>query len=173
IIDYVVHTVSPNSQPTKYAQPQPSYAAAPEAGAEADIERKVLCLVNKERRRVGLNSLTIHPAMTKAAREHSKYQASIKSMTHNDPSYGQLNARLKSAGFSFATAAENIAEAPAATAEDVFNMWMGDSGHYQNIVSPKSTYMGLACINGFWTQEFGSELGAGSPAPLYEAQDLC
>ncbi|KAJ2357621.1 hypothetical protein IWW50_005882 [Coemansia erecta] len=182
VIHHVVHVIHPDSpstpQPSYEAveKPQPAYAAASTAPTtDAESERKVLCLVNKERRRVGLNALKIHPAMTKAAYDHSVYQSSIGTMTHKDPSFGPLGSRLKGLSFQFATAAENIAEAPLATAEDVFNMWMGDEGHYANIVSPQSTYMGLACVKGFWTQDFGSSMDASPPAyeAQHEADDVC
>ncbi|KAJ1857642.1 hypothetical protein GGH12_001440 [Coemansia sp. RSA 1822] len=181
LLNYVVetvHTSNPTYEKPSYSAPahnEPSYSAPahtqPEYTADAS-ERRVLCLVNKERRRVGLNSVRIHPAMTKAAYDHSLYQSNIQSMTHDDPHYGSLGSRLKNSGFGFATAAENIAEAPAASPDEVFKMWMSDQGHYDNIVSPKSTYMGLACVNGFWTQDFGSEVDA-PPAPQYEAEDVC
>ncbi|KAI8322925.1 SCP-like extracellular, partial [Martensiomyces pterosporus] len=116
----------------------------------------VLCLVNKERRRVGLRPLALHPAVTRAAYEHSAYQSRIQSMTHSDPQNGQVGSRLQRNGFNFASAAENIAEAPHASAKEVFDMWISDPPHYENIVDPNATYMGLACINGFWTQDFGS-----------------
>ncbi|KAJ2663377.1 hypothetical protein IW148_002507 [Coemansia sp. RSA 1199] len=181
LLNYVVetvHTSNPTYEKPSYSAPahnEPSYSAPahtqPEYTADAS-ERRVLCLVNKERRRVGLNSVRIHPAMTKAAYDHSLYQSNIQTMTHDDPRYGSLGSRLKDSGFGFATAAENIAEAPAASPDEVFKMWMSDQGHYDNIVSPKSTYMGLACVNGFWTQDFGSETDA-PPAPQYEAEDVC
>ncbi|KAJ1760929.1 hypothetical protein IW143_003196 [Coemansia sp. RSA 520] len=176
LLNYVVetvHTSNPSYEKPSYSAPSysaPSYSQ-PEYTAEAS-ERRVLCLVNKERRRVGLNSVRIHPAMTKAAYDHSLYQSNVQSMTHDDPHYGSLGSRLKDSGFGFATAAENIAEAPAASPDEVFKMWMSDQGHYDNIVSPKSTYMGLACVNGFWTQDFGSEMDA-PPVSQYEAEDVC
>ncbi|PIA15053.1 SCP-domain-containing protein [Coemansia reversa NRRL 1564] len=181
-IHYVLNSVN-NGLETVHSQlvPAPSdYHNAPPpptAGLfpptnEAQIERQVLCLVNKERQRVGLNTLSIHPALTQAAKEHSTYQSQVKAMTHTDTSYGALGSRLERGGFSFKTAAENIAEAPAATAQDIFNMWRDDPPHYKNIVDPSATYMGVACVNGFWTQDFGSSKDL-APPPSYAAQDTC
>ncbi|KAI9471736.1 hypothetical protein BX667DRAFT_501066 [Coemansia mojavensis] len=166
ILHYVIQGVS-NTIPKHEQAPvaQPPYA-------DAAAERRMLCLVNKERRRLGLHPLRSHPAMTKAAYEHSLYQSRVSSMTHSDPKYGQLGSRLQRSGFSFSTAAENIAEAPAASPEEVFQMWMNDPAHYENMVNPQSTYMGLACVDGFWTQDFGSEQD--SAPSQYEAHyDTC
>ncbi|KAJ2168443.1 hypothetical protein GGF45_005551, partial [Coemansia sp. RSA 551] len=94
LLNYVVetvHTSNPSYEKPSYSAP--SYGQ-PEYTAEAS-ERRVLCLVNKERRRVGLNSVRIHPAMTKAAYDHSLYQSNVQSMTHDDPHYGSLGSRLK------------------------------------------------------------------------------
>lgn len=118
----------------------------------------MLCLVNQERRRLGLKPLSLNPAVTHAAYQHSLYQSRMQQMTHNDPQNGSLGSRLKHNGLYFGAAAENIAVAPHASAQEVFNMWMNDPPHYQNIVNPQVTYMGLACVNGYWTQDFGSSL---------------
>ncbi|KAI9502091.1 hypothetical protein GGI25_003604 [Coemansia spiralis] len=136
-------------------------------------EREVLCLVNKERRRIGLHALTLHPAMTQAAFEHSEYQSRVRSMTHSDPQNGQLGDRLQRNGFKFASASENIAEGKQLSAKEVFNMWMNDPPHYENIVDPNATYMGLACVNGFWTQDFGSSSESKDYSPKYEVHEHC
>ncbi|KAJ1841248.1 hypothetical protein LPJ73_006175 [Coemansia sp. RSA 2703] len=169
IIKYVLyggdHNDTPHEEKPDYHKPASSYNPSQD-------ERSMLCMVNKERRRVGLRPLTLHPAMTRAAHEHSEYQSRVRSMTHNDPQNGQLGSRLQRNGFSFASASENIAEAPNASIKDVFDMWMNDPPHYENIVDPNATYMGLACVNGFWTQDFGSGSDDGD-APQYAAHDYC
>ncbi|ORX66031.1 hypothetical protein DL89DRAFT_295738 [Linderina pennispora] len=128
--------------------------------AGADYEREILCLVNKERRRVGLNALALHPAVTQAAHEHSLYQARVGEMTHSDENYGpQLP--------------ENIADAPAASAKEVFDMWMKDPPHYENIVDPNVTYMGVSNVNGKWTQDFGSDSDTSKPEQAYYGEGYC
>ncbi|KAJ2083960.1 hypothetical protein H4R24_000403 [Coemansia sp. RSA 988] len=182
VVHYVLNTVN-NGLETVHSQlspPSPDYHNAPPvptgststSTTEAEMERQVLCLVNKERKRVGLNTLSIHPALSQAALEHSKYQSQAKAMTHSDPHYGPLGSRLERGGFNFKTAAENIAEAPAATAQEIFDMWREDPPHYRNIVDPSATFMGLACVDGFWTQDFGSSTDLPS-TKNYEAHDYC
>ncbi|KAJ2007185.1 hypothetical protein GGI04_001605 [Coemansia thaxteri] len=142
-------------------------------GSASESERQVLCLVNKERRRHGLRPLALHPAMTRAAYEHSEYQSRVRSMTHSDPQNGQLGSRLQRNGFSFASASENIAEAPGVSPKEVFDMWINDPPHYENIVDPNARYMGLACVDGFWTQDFGSAADSHGEEPQYETHEYC
>ncbi|KAJ1901142.1 hypothetical protein LPJ66_000993 [Kickxella alabastrina] len=157
-----VYQQDPKPEPAKPSSaPKPAYS--PEL-----YEFEMLCLVNKERLRVGLNRLALHPAMNRAAYEHSVYQSNARDMTHNDPDYGQLGSRLQRHGFSFASASENIAQSAEGSTKKVFDMWMNDPPHYVNIVDPKAKYMGLSRVNGFWTQDFGSE-GDSEGASAYDA----
>ncbi|KAJ1963797.1 hypothetical protein GGI12_001834 [Dipsacomyces acuminosporus] len=162
VVTKVVNTVTNNYS----AQKQPGSTVS-----HAD-ERQVLCLVNKERTRAGLKPLTLHPAVTKAAYEHSVYQSRVKAMTHANTQNGSLGDRLKKNGFKYTSAAENIAEAPKASPKDIFKMWKDDPPHYKNIMDPSATYMGLACVNGFWTQDFGSSSDYHA-VPQYFTQDKC
>ncbi|KAJ2550974.1 hypothetical protein EV175_003863 [Coemansia sp. RSA 1933] len=148
-------------------EPEPSYSATPD-------EHKMLCLVNNERHRVGLHPLTLNPAMSQAAYQHSKYQSRAREMTHDDPQNGSLGERLRSQGFKLASAAENIAEGGDLSVSAVFDMWMNDPPHYQNIVDPNAKFMGLAKVDGFWTQDFGSSTdGPGYSSPSYEVHEYC
>ncbi|KAJ2722502.1 hypothetical protein GGI07_003278 [Coemansia sp. Benny D115] len=164
ILDYVLYGDSSKPQHAPSHKSSNSYSPS-------DAERQMLCLVNKERRRLSLRPLTLHPAMSRAAHEHSLYQSRVNSMTHSDPQNGQLGSRLQRNGFSFASASENIAAAPNSSPQDVFTMWMNDPPHYENIVDPNATYMGLACVDGYWTQDFGSS--SDDSGPQYESHDYC
>ncbi|KAJ2210417.1 hypothetical protein EV179_006260 [Coemansia sp. RSA 487] len=158
---YEAHETSGNRK-----EPEPSYGATPD-------EHKMLCLVNKERRRVGLHPLSLNPAMSQAAYEHSKYQSRAREMTHDDPQNGSLGERLRNNGFKFASASENIAEGGDLSVSAVFDMWMKDPPHYQNIVDPNAKYMGLASVGGFWTQDFGSSADGPGYSPSYEVHEYC
>ncbi|KAJ2661235.1 hypothetical protein IWW48_002531 [Coemansia sp. RSA 1200] len=175
IIKYVLYG-SPDGSRQGPQEPSDGYRqepAAPSYQATAD-ERKMLCLVNNERRRLGLHLLTLNPAMSQAAYEHSRYQSGTREMTHDDPQNGSLGQRLRNNGFKFASASENIAEGKDMSVAAVFDMWMKDPPHYQNIVDPNARYMGLAKVDGFWTQDFGSSAdGPGYSAPSYEAPEYC
>ncbi|KAJ2437759.1 hypothetical protein GGF42_008520 [Coemansia sp. RSA 2424] len=187
IIEYVIYGSGKDQKPHEAAEeghryaaptehhdrPEPHKQKSPYHGSASDAERQVLCLVNKERRRHSLHPLALHPAMTRAAYEHSEYQSRVKSMTHNDPQNGQLGSRLQRNGFSFASASENIAEAPGVSPKEVFDMWINDPPHYENIVDPNARFMGLACVDGFWTQDFGSDADARGEEPQYEAHEYC
>ncbi|KAJ2754921.1 hypothetical protein GGI19_002041 [Coemansia pectinata] len=186
IIEYVIYGGSKDQKPHEVAEehrytaptehhdrPEPHKQQSSYHGSPSEAERQVLCLVNKERRRHSLHPLALHPAMTRAAYEHSEYQSRVRSMTHNDPQNGQLGSRLQRNGFSFASASENIAEAPGVSPKEVFDMWINDPPHYENIVDPNARFMGLACVDGFWTQDFGSAADAHGEEPQYETHEYC
>ncbi|KAJ2784619.1 hypothetical protein H4R18_000998 [Coemansia javaensis] len=144
--------------------PAPAHGAGGYQSQAADysavdpMAAQLLCLVNKERRRVGVQPVSIHPAFMRSALEHSMYQARVGEMTHSDPENGSAGARLARANFRMKTASENIAEAPAGSAETVFKMWCGDASHYGNMVDPDADFMGVSNYKGYWTQDFGSSL---------------
>ncbi|KAJ2388985.1 hypothetical protein GGI23_005935 [Coemansia sp. RSA 2559] len=179
IIKYVLYGAPPaddTSRDGRYeAHETPGYSKEPESAYSATPdEHKMLCLVNKERRRVGLHPLALNPAMSQAAYQHSRYQSRAREMTHDDPQNGSLGERLRSQGFKFASAAENIAEGGDLSVSAVFDMWMNDPPHYQNIVDPNARFMGLAKVDGFWTQDFGSSAdGPGYSSPSYEVHEYC
>ncbi|KAJ1729832.1 hypothetical protein LPJ61_003331 [Coemansia biformis] len=145
------------------SQPVAKQPAAPAYSDRAPSDQ-MLCLVNGERRNRGLNPVSIHPTLMRVAYEHSQYQAKTRQMTHANPEYGSVGQRMSRNGFKMKAAAENIAALPGATTKEIFDMWCGEPAHYQNILDPSATYMGIANINGYWTQDFGSSLGQSEPA---------
>jgi uncharacterized protein YkwD len=63
---------------------------------------------------------------------------------------------MESAGYSWASAGENIAGG-SATAEDAVAQWMGSDGHCANIMSPDYVDIGVGYVDDarLWTQVFG------------------
>ncbi|KAJ2703915.1 hypothetical protein H4R19_005293 [Coemansia spiralis] len=132
--------------------------AKPVAQVAPSQPNRMLCLVNRERGKKGLPPLELHPALMEAALEHSRYQAKAMKMTHANPEYGPVGARMSRNGFKMKSAAENIASVPGGTPEQLFALWCSEPLHYNNMMDPSASYMGLANINGYWTQDLGSSL---------------
>ncbi|ORZ31487.1 CAP domain-containing protein [Catenaria anguillulae PL171] len=154
-------------------------SAAPEVAA-GDYMHQVLDLTNGIRAGAGLRPLCLQSHLIAAAQQHSADMARGRFLRHNGSDGRSPFDRMRSLGYAFSTAAENIAygsvgrglnfETPAA----VVNSWRDSEGHLNNILSRGSTQMGIAraqgaCPDGrgecaYWTQTFGA-----SNAPcLYE-----
>ena len=113
---------------------------------------EVLTLVNQERKKEGLSSLTMDKELLDAAMQRAA--ETVLLFSHTRPS-----------GISCFSAcdkmhAENIAYG-ASTASYVMTLWMNSSGHRANILRDTSKSVGIGCVyyNGcyYWVQCFGSE----------------
>lgn len=118
----------------------------------------VLKLVNEERAKQGLKSLTLSTKLTSIANTKSKDMAVNKYFSHNSPTYGSPFQMLQHFGVNYKTAGENIA-AGQKTPEEVMKAWMNSSGHRANILNPKYTQLGVGYYKGgsygvCWTQLF-------------------
>ncbi|KAG9295530.1 hypothetical protein G9A89_000181 [Geosiphon pyriformis] len=123
----------------------------------AGISMNVLMsLCNAERRKVGAHALRMDSRLSQAATLHTDYQARIRTMTHSDPS-GSLGDRIRSEGFNFGFAGENVAWGFYSESA-VMRAWMNSPGHRQNILEPGFFYFGGGFEQGYWTQVFGALL---------------
>ena len=118
----------------------------------------VLKLVNEERAKQGLKSLTLSTKLTSIATTKSKDMATNKYFSHQSPTYGSPFQMLQHFGVTYKTAGENIA-AGQRTPEEVMKAWMNSSGHRANILNPKYTQLGVGYYKGgsygvYWTQLF-------------------
>lgn len=135
------------------------------------FEEEVLVLVN-EARAQGANCgdqsfgsagpLTMSPALRCAARVHSKDMAERGFFDHDNPDGEDPFVRMEQAGYSYFTAAENIA-AGQMTPEMVMQGWMDSPGHCRNIMNPDFVDLGVGAFSGtdtqfstYWTQTFGA-----------------
>jgi len=119
---------------------------------------KMICLVNKERRRNNVPYLAYSKALANCAQRHSKYQYNKRSMTHNESSsaYTTPMKRIKKAGFKNVSAcAENVAY-NYRSIEKVMVGWMKSSGHKKNILNKKYTHFGAGMKGYYWTQNFAT-----------------
>ena len=124
--------------------------------AESDISQQakdVLSLVNAERKKQGLSSLTLSSKLTAVANEKARDMAVNNYFSHTSPTYGSPFQMLQQYGIRYRTAGENIA-AGQRSPEEVMQSWMNSSGHRANILNSSYTEIGLGYYAG---GSYGSE----------------
>ena len=121
--------------------------------AEMTQAEAVLKLVNQERKKAGVQPLTLSDKLTSIANTKAKDMADKNYFSHQSPTYGSPFDMLKQFGVSYSYAGENIA-AGQKSAEEVMNSWMNSSGHRQNILNKNYTQIGVGFYRG---GEYGTE----------------
>lgn len=118
-------------------------------------EQQVIKLVNDQRAANGLKALTANDKLSDAARAKSQDMHDNNYFSHTSPTYGSPFDMLKTFGFSFKVAGENIAMGQS-TPQEVVNAWMNSSGHRANILNSAYTQIGVGYVadGSYWTQEF-------------------
>ena len=118
-------------------------------------EQEVVRLVNVERNKQGLKSLTGDWQLSRVARYKSQDMKDKGYFSHTSPTYGSPFEMMKSFGISYRTAGENIAKGQRTPAE-VVKAWMNSSGHRANILNRSFTKIGVGYVKdgNYWTQMF-------------------
>ncbi len=129
--------------------------SAPTSTSIAAFENKILELVNFERQKVGLPSLSMDEPLRSVARKKSEDMRTSRYFDHTSPTYGSPFDMMKSFGISYTMAGENIAMGYQ-TPESVMQGWMNSPGHKANILKAEFTLIGIGYdANGhYWTQMF-------------------
>ena len=130
----------------------------------AELQRAVVCLINRQRRRHGLPRLRENQRLNRSAQGWTNVMVS-----HRDFSHGaDFSARISAVGFDWSNVGENIATGYTTPAA-VVRAWMASKGHCQNILNPQYRYVGTgvsdrsiaghSSLAGTWTQDFGLLMG--------------
>ena len=119
-----------------------------------EVEQKVHELINEERTKNGLNSLTLNPVLSNIARQHSQDMATRDYFEHDSPEGKDFEDRYKENNFNceikisesttsttYATGAENISflegySGEIRIANAMVDGWMNSPGHRKNILTP-------------------------------------
>lgn len=132
--------------------------ATPDAGegTQSSYAAEVVRLVNAERQKAGLPSLTVNAGAQSAAQTRAGELQ--RSFSHTRPNGGSAFTALTEAGVNYRTAGENIAMGQKTPAE-VVSSWMNSSGHRANILGSQFTSIGVGYVTGsngtaYWTQLF-------------------
>jgi uncharacterized protein YkwD len=146
------HTSTP-STPTTTKPPVPS----------GSKEAQVLQLTNNERAKAGCGPLRTNSALTRAADAHATDMVVHHYFDHNSQDGRSPFDRMKAAGFTGGSMAENIAVGYSSAAA-VVDGWMNSEGHRRNILNCAYTMIGIGYDggqvkpewgNGSWVQDFG------------------
>lgn len=116
------------------------------AKVRADLEMKMLEMVNKERMKNGLKPLRFDPEMTNVARAHSRDMFARGYFAHENPEGKNPFDRMKAAHVRFITAGENLALAQ--TLEIAHTNLMNSPGHRANILNPDYGRLGIGILDG-------------------------
>lgn len=122
------------------------------------MENQVVTLVNQQRAKYGLQSLTQNWQLSRVARYKSQDMVKLNYFGHTSPTYGSPFTMMQNFGIRFTAAGENIAMGQR-SAQEVMNAWMNSPGHRANILSPAYNQIGVGVAKTssgvyYWTQEF-------------------
>ena len=134
-------------QSTNQPQESDSDGEQPNGAVQSPEAEEVLKLVNEERSKQGLKSLTLSKQLTSIANAKAQDMADKNYFSHTSPTYGSPFDMLKQYGVSYSYAGENIA-AGQTSAEQVMSDWMNSSGHRANILNPNYTQLGVGYVKG-------------------------
>lgn len=125
------------------------------------LENEVIRLVNVERAKNGLQTLTANWEVSRVARYKSQDMINKHYFAHQSPTYGSPFVMLDNFGIKFSAAGENIAYGQTTPNEVMYGQygWMNSAGHRANILSPAYNQIGVGvakAANGtlYWTQMF-------------------
>lgn len=93
--------------------------------------------------------------LAKAAYNHSEDMANRKYFEHESPEGVTAGDRIKTVGYSYSWAGENIASGQT-TEQQAFNSWINSPRHCKNIMNANFKEMGLGRSGNYWTQTFGT-----------------
>jgi uncharacterized protein YkwD len=128
--------------------------------------QQVVDLVNAERASAGCDPLVVSPQLVSAAQGHSEDMAVNDFFSHTSSDGRSPWDRIRETGYSFSSAAENIA-AGYSSANSAVAAWMNSSGHRANILNCrlKETGIGYYYLQNdtgkvnyrtYWTQAFAN-----------------
>lgn len=137
---------------------RPEITQKPEqsVGTQGSYARAVLSIVNEERAKYGLQSLSWDASLAKAADVRARETETL--FSHTRPNGSSCFTVLNEMNISYMGCGENIAYGQM-TPQEVMNAWMNSEGHRNNILDPNYTKLGVGCYrasNGtyYWTQLF-------------------
>ena len=136
----------------------PAFAACARPADEKARIGQALADINAYRKSAGLAALSTDGKLTKAAKAHACDMAAMGKHSHVGSNGSDLVKRLRSAGYKFRSANENVGKFGKSNAAQ---WWYNSSGHRANMLSPKIRDVGLAVALGpdnqfYWVMVGGS-----------------
>lgn len=158
-------TPTPPSGATPTLQPSPPFTLSPTKDPNptplpdlppSQKKSQLLDLINQERQKNGTGTVGFHNALNNASQTHADdmYQNNYFSHTGRDGS--NPSDRAVRAGYSSSAVGENIAKGSTSPSY-IFNMWMGSSGHRQNMLNPTWKSAGIGLSGNIWVLMLGAK----------------
>jgi uncharacterized protein YkwD len=113
--------------------------------ATADPAQSVLASINAARAKAGCGPLKLNKALMAAAKQHASDMAEKNFFGHTGKDGRGFASRVRSQGYRYGLAAENIA-AGQKTAERAVAVWLESPGHRRNILNCKFQDTGIAMV---------------------------
>lgn len=148
---------APTTAPKPTATPKPAPTSTPtdSSGSNQGYADEVLRLVNIERSKAGLSSLSTNATLKAAADKRA--QETVTSFSHTRPNGSKFSTVLQEYGISYRTAGENIAYGQRSP-QEVVNGWMNSPGHRANILNGSFNKIGIGVYQSrgviYWSQLF-------------------
>ena len=114
--------------------------------AAAGPTESVLTAVNAARAKAGCAPLRVNRKLEAAAQAHARAMAEQNFFSHSGKDGSRLPGRVAKQGYSYRSAAENIA-AGQETAREVVASWLQSSGHRKNILDCGMSETGIAVVH--------------------------
>ena len=154
----------------------PNAEANPTTISNGAARDAVLCLINKERAKQGLNGFDNHKRLQKAAQRHNDRMVGTGCFDHECNGESDLGKRLESVGYLSGgltrwAYGENLAwgSGDYATPRSIVAAWMNSPGHRMNILSEDFRDIGIGFTRGtpsdgrasgaVYTTDFGLRIG--------------
>ncbi len=122
--------------------------------------QELTALINQARTSANLPRLAVNDQLRAAAQAHSADMACNNFLDHTGSDGSWINDRLAKAGYSFSHFGEIIA---VGTPQNAMDQWSADSLHWQTILDPNATEIGVGYayysssdLGGYFTVDFGS-----------------
>lgn len=105
----------------------------------------VLTAINAARAKAGCAPLRVNPKLVAAAKGHAGAMAEQNFFAHAGKDGSRFSSRIARQGYSYRSAAENIA-AGQETAGEVVTSWLQSAGHRRNILNCGMSETGIAMV---------------------------
>lgn len=113
----------------------------------ATMEKEIVTLVNKERKKRGISSLKVDTSLKEYTHFRSNDMAMVNYFGHSSPKYGRWANFLYTGEYKFSFAGENLA-AGYMTAKDFVQGWMDSPGHKANMLNPRFEKISVTVVKG-------------------------
>ena len=130
---------------TTSALAAPAFAICGQPAQARALVQQANGQINAYRRAAGLPPLSLNGALSKAAQAHACDMVTMGRHSHVGSNGSDLRHRLRSIGYQFRTANENVGKFGKSNAAD---WWYNSAGHRANLLSPSIKEVGLGLALG-------------------------